>query len=855
MFFMRSGLVNLSLPLRKTAVTAAVAVCCTCPNHPAPAQQDDRCAPQWEPTFGPRPQLDNYILTMGMFDDGAVDGPAFYVAGRFTSIGGAAANRIARWDDGAATWRALGTGMSSGEVSALAQFDDGGGPALHAAGTFISAGGVTVNCIARWNPGEPGSWSSLAGGVTSDEAARIDALLVHDDGGGGALYAGGSFTHAGGVAANNIAKWDGANWSAVGDGLNGAVEALITFDDGTGASPALYAGGRFLFGAKKEYILARWNGLDWSPIIAATGKDESIRTLAVFDDVAGGGQVLYAGGVFGSGQRGTPQNIATWDGVNWSPVGNGLNGGVNALAIFDDGGGLALFAALSDNEGVNIARWDPGAGIWQYIGAEADTQVFCLAALDDGAAEPTLLAGAQQPSGGSATGVLRKYVPSTRRWLPFENGVDGPVSAMAVFDDGTGGGPALFAGGDFFFADRVELNRIGKWDGEGWSALETGVSGAVNTMAVFDDNGDGVNELFVGGRFASASNLLVNKIAKWGGIRWSALAGGVGSFPADAVLAIVVFDDGEGADLYAGGSFLTAGGVLAYNVARWDGAGWSPLGNGTTGAVRALAVFDDQSGEGPSLYAAGNFSGAGDLDAVRHIARWDGKKWHSVGGGTNGSFILSMVVFDDQLGGGPALYVGGYFSMAGEIPANHVARWNGASWSSLAGGVTGTLAVVNTLAIYQSSDAGLPALYIGGFFSNVDGLPAKSVARWDGLSWSRLGPGIDVLGQGVNALAQFDDGSGLGPALYAGGNFTSSPRGDSYLARWQGCPVEIRPGDLNGDGVVDATDVQRMFAQWGACAAPCPPSCNADIGGAIRAEPDCVVDIYDLFLLLANWSG
>ena len=34
----------------------------------------------------------------------------------------------------------------------------------------------------------------------------------------GSLYAGGGFTTAGGVAANNIAKWDGttSSWSALG---------------------------------------------------------------------------------------------------------------------------------------------------------------------------------------------------------------------------------------------------------------------------------------------------------------------------------------------------------------------------------------------------------------------------------------------------------------------------------------------------------------------------------------------------------------------------------------------------------------------------------------------------------------
>src|SRR5262249_46405187 len=71
----------------------------------------------------------------------------------------------------------------------------------------------------------------------------VFAVQVYDDRMGPALYAGGVFTTAGDVLASNIAKWDGAAWSALGSGMNGIVYALGVYDDGTG--PALYAGGVF----------------------------------------------------------------------------------------------------------------------------------------------------------------------------------------------------------------------------------------------------------------------------------------------------------------------------------------------------------------------------------------------------------------------------------------------------------------------------------------------------------------------------------------------------------------------------------------------------------------------------------
>ena len=38
---------------------------------------------------------------------------------------------------------------------------------------------------------------------------------------GNTLYAGGAFSTAGGVQANNIARWNGTNWSVLGSGVSG----------------------------------------------------------------------------------------------------------------------------------------------------------------------------------------------------------------------------------------------------------------------------------------------------------------------------------------------------------------------------------------------------------------------------------------------------------------------------------------------------------------------------------------------------------------------------------------------------------------------------------------------------------
>lgn len=95
----------------------------------------------------------------------------------------------------------MGTGTQSA-VGALGVFDDGSGPALYAGGSFSTAGGVTVNHVAKW---DGTAWSALGGPGGIGTSGSVGAIAVYDDGGGPDLYAGGDFLMAGGVSANRIA--------------------------------------------------------------------------------------------------------------------------------------------------------------------------------------------------------------------------------------------------------------------------------------------------------------------------------------------------------------------------------------------------------------------------------------------------------------------------------------------------------------------------------------------------------------------------------------------------------------------------------------------------------------------------
>jgi hypothetical protein len=745
------------------------------------------------------------IYAMTVFDDGT--GPALYAGGDFTAIGGIPANRIAKWDG--AAWSALGSGIDYTNsqvlpaVRCLAVYDDGSGPALYAGGEFDIAGGAPANFIARW---DGASWSGVGGGM-SPGFSHVRAMTTFDDGSGLGLYAGGNFAQAGGASASSIARWDGSTWQALGSGFDPGegVNALAVFDDGTG--PAIHVGGRFLsVGGVPASSLARWDGSAWFAL--GSGIDAGftgVNALAVYDD--GIGARLYAGGSFNQAGGGPASNIARWDGANWSPMAAGTSNEVRALATFDDGSGAALyvggyFDAAGGLVASRVARWKAG---WSVLadgsGNGLNGQVHAMTVHNDGP-------GAALYVGGSFTAVGSLFAKNIARWdgsswTPLGGGVEGPVYALAVYNGGSG--PALYAGGNITQAAGVSTGRIASWNGSTWSTLGSGVSGlggftGVRALAVHDD-GSGP-AVYVGGAFTSASGIPANYIARWNG-SWASVGTGFDY----KVNALAVFDDGTGPALYAGGQFTHSGGVAIDRIARWDGSSWSDVGGGMGGLschVSSLKTFDDGSGLG--LYAGGTFVRAGGL-GVENIARWNGSTWAPVGNGLsrppsqNPCFfrvVRSLAVFDDGLG--PALFAGGAFQSSGATPLRGLAKWNGSNWSSVGGGVSrGWLDNshdVNALTVYDDGSGGARDLYVGGQFHRAGTSSSSNLALWLGCPTP---PGVPFC---------FGDGSGA-PCPCA--NTGLAGRGCQNSASTGGARL-VTNGSTHPDTVVLAVSGERASA-------------------------------------------
>ncbi len=381
---------------------------------------------------------------------------------------------------------------------------------------------------------------------------------------------------------------------------------------------------------------------------------------------------------------------------------------------------------------------------------------------------------------------------------PPEQGFNDAVEAFATWDD-DGPGPhptSLYAGGWFNNAGGMSVGHIARWTGAAWEALGSGTDGQyVSALAVYN------GQLYASGNFNGAGGVPSPNVARWNGTSWSAAGLGLSG----RTYSLAVYQG----SLYAGGeSQWTGPNFLSTKVARWNGSVWTSVGpaGSINQEVYALLVHNDGSGE--ALFAGGFFAVAGNF-----VAKWNGFQWQPLGIGVN-STVYALASFDEDGAGPnpPRLFAGGYFDNAGGVTVNRIARWDGAGWSALNGGIGGVPSpFIYGLAVHD--DGAGPALYAGGDFATIGGLSTRSIAKWNGMSFSPLDTGLGGSFPWIFTLASFDDGNG--PALWAGGTFEATGSHAALrIGKWGCQPVVCYP-DCDTSGVLNVNDYicfQTKFA-------------------------------------------
>lgn len=287
-----------------------------------------------------------------------------YAGGDFTTIGGVAARRLARWDG--TQWNILagaGADIDNGSVYCI-DFDNQG--RVWFGGTFTTINGSTFNRCGYYDPATDsfGTCGAVGNeGLNSD----VNAVVVNRL---GYVYFGGAFTAqtgVGGTTCYRVAKYDpsGATFANMGDhdGLALDVECMAIDLDGE----TLFLGGQF----RDEYSHAGGTALDhickYNP---TTDKFEAIAEDGLNGNCYGMALALdgklYIGGAFTTAGFWTVAKCAYWNRDEFYPLGadgDGLTGGTQVNVVTIDAEGNVYFggdftAATNDALAAYVAVWN-----------------------------------------------------------------------------------------------------------------------------------------------------------------------------------------------------------------------------------------------------------------------------------------------------------------------------------------------------------------------------------------------------------------------------------------------------------------------------------------------------------------
>lgn len=663
----------------------------------------------------------------GTVNDIAISGDSVVVVGVFAQAGDQLVNNIALFRDGELS--SLSSGLN-GEISTVELGADG---VIYTGGNFsISVEQQTpLNNVAKWNGSD---WEALGDGFNDDVR---DLVLVDDT-----LYAVGAFSHSGSTQLNQVGKWTGEEWVPLGtgvsrSGLPARVNAIVSNSSGD-----IFIGGRFdTAGTVEATSLARWNGINWDRPWDDLGNTQPIGVSV--HDLEVVGDSLYVAGNFSHAGSIPVGNIAILDSNLWTGIGGSfVLDPVESITLSPAG---VLYTTGLNSDGTAFASYD--GTTWTAHGEVDEFRApYELEAGVDG----RVFAGSLQiflPSEPYATQFLHVWDPALNQWIVLDessNGIDGVLFTI-VPDPVIEGN--FYAGGNFEFAGSERAPSIAYWNGDGWDAVGDSLSGDIYSIAV-----DRSDDIIAGGSFFIRDQQFPQNLARWDGTSWEAIEGLTYSIPGEiTVLSLAVEQD----TLWVGGVFDSAGTAISPYLARWDlqQDEWLPPSGTPNGPVVSMHHYEG------GLVIGGFFDEITPFGSLGYVARRDNGSWVAMDSG-------STAPVQSLTSGDGSLYATGGFG------GSDIGKWTDTTWESLA--VTSVGGDIQGLAVAANG-----RLFVGGRFSalEADGIivEADGLASFRGGTWE---PVADLSLGHINVLQV------RGQDLVVGGQFLSvQPLPDNETAK------------------------------------------------------------------------
>lgn len=724
-------------------------------------------------TFALKGTSDNgsFNLAKGLNDDASairvgVDG--IYVGGSFTAYTDGTAFGVARFNSSGGRDTAFDsgtgpTGISGATIYALETAVDGS-QKIYAGGYFSAYQGTATGGFVRLNTdGSMDSTFSTGTGFNSFVLAIAPALDGSTD-----VYVGGDFATYNGTASSRIIRLN-TNGSVdtafnIGAGFTGGV--VNTLRAATDASGDVYAGGSFTTyrgGSANNIVRINSNGTADGAFAIGTGFNGEVHAIAIANDGTGD---VYVGGTWTQYQGVAAPRVVrlnsngTRDG-GFAPTTGFVGGYPLAIEPASDGSGDIYiggnFTTYNGTAAEHIVRINSDGSydsdfnttngfndrvVGLAIAPDGSGDVFAVGWMTQFADEPASYAVRIKPDGSSTTF--------------FDGGTVLDGEGRALFGSSTG---SIYVGGLFNAVNGVSNPYFAKLTTKG------AIDSSFQLPDYLDYLVDAIAEdpqgrMILGGGFDFGGAQTYILRTDPNGTFDPAFTGGAGHFDY-YVRSIALASDG---DIYVGGEFDYYDAVQTEGVARLNSDGTLDtgfnVGVGFNNTVFRI-LLDSSTGY---LYVGGFFTsykGTG----INRIARLkpDGSLDTAFATGTG----FDNVVSDVQPAATPGkIYVAGDFTSFNGTSVNRLARLNSDGTLdtsfNIGSGFDGTVTVV-------ALDASGDGLFVGGWFTSVNGDSSKGLARLN--SDGSRDPTFDV-GTGfdnqVRAILWAPDGT---QDLYVTGRF------------------------------------------------------------------------------------